>query len=221
MKRTTLILIFVISLIIAIILPFYFRDKTESFNQTLNLTATIISSVAAILTFIVALFLFDKYGIEATLLEKNTSAVFAFLEELKLTKFFIYGEKYGLNLEMHNPHLFSLESYYGDKLIFPIEYYDGLNKLLSISASPFMPKSIADKAQGLRFSVLAFDVKEEDYKKYSIVNLAGQYKMDGKYGRFNHEDMTLFQFLNILDEIKTETVNWIKKNSNYAPDLNL
>jgi hypothetical protein len=221
MKRPILILIFLISIIIAIILPFCLREKTESLNATLNLTATIISSIAAILTFIVALVLFDKYGIEASLLEKNTTAVFTLLEEIKLNRFYVHGPRFALNIEMHNPYFPHLEVYYSEKLLFPSEYYNGLNKLLSISASPFMPKSIAEKTKKLQFSVLTFDVRKEDFDQYSVVNISGQPNVNGEYGRFNNEDMTLFQFMNIIGDIKTEVINWIKDHSSYSADLNL
>ncbi len=221
MNRTTLILVAIATVLISIILPFIFKDKTETFNQTLTLTATIISAISAVLTFVIAILLYNKFGIETPLLEKNTSVVIAFLEELKKTRFSISSERYELQIIMHDPYYPTLESYYSDKLLFSLEYYHDLDKLFDISSSPFMPKPISDKVNKMRFGVLSYDVSDEEIKKLSKVSLFGQRKNEAKYGRFNHEDMTLFEFLKIMDEVKNETIGWINKNSNYAPDLNL
>jgi len=84
-----------------------------------------------------------------------------------------------------------------------------------------MPKSIYEKVDKLRFYILSMDVKDEDLDKYATVQVLGQPLIETKFGRFNNQDITLFEFLNIIDDLKTEIKNWISKNSNYSPDLNI
>ena len=219
-KRNISILL-ILTILLAIILPIFLHDKTETPNQTINIIATIISSFASVLTLIIAILLFNKFGIETPLLEKNTSVVFAFIEELKKTRLFINGKNYGLMIRLHDSYHTSFEEYYGEKLIFSREYLDGLSKLFEISESPFMPKSIYQKVDQLKFYILSMDIKDEDLNNFATVTVLGQAIIDAKFGRFNHKDMTLFELLNIIDDIKSETVKWISKNSNYSPDLNL
>jgi hypothetical protein len=223
MKNKQNIAIFLIlAIFLSIILPISFRDKSETVNQTLNIIATLTSAIASLLTLIIAIILFNKYGIETPLLQKNTEVVFSFLEEFKKTSFLIQGKNYGLMITLHSSSQYThFEDWYGEKLLFSTEYMSSLDKLMKISESPFMPKSIYDKIDKLRFHVLVMDIKDEDLDKYATVMTIGQQLIGAKFGRFNHQDMTLFEFLNIIEEVKSEIVKWISKNSNYSPDLNI
>ncbi len=220
-NKRTLSIVLILTILLAVILPILLRDKNETPNQTLNIIVTIISTCASLLTLIIAILLFNKFGIETPLLEKNTSIVFEFIEELKKIRLFVNGKNYGLMLQLHNSSHTSFEEYYGERLIFSIEYLEGLKKIFKISESPFMPKTIHLKVDQLKFYILTMDIKDEDLDKYATVRVQGQSLIDVKFGRFNRKDMTLLEFLNIIDDIKTEIVNWINKHSNYPVDLNL
>lgn len=218
-KNIILILIFTISL--AVFLPIIFREKTEGFNQTLSIIGTLISSISGLLTLIIAIILFNKFGIETPLLQKNSDVVFKFLVEFKKTGFFIQGKNFGLFIRIQDDFSKNFEKRYGQKLLFSTEYSSGLNKLIKISESPFMPRSIYEKVGKLRIYSLTFDVKEEDFDKYATVQVLGQPLIGAKFGRFNYQDITLYEFLNIIDDLTTELKNWIKEHSNYSPDLNI
>lgn len=222
-NRSNILLILSLTLILSVVLPILFRDNSETVNQTLNIIATLTSSIASLLTLIIAILLFNKFGIETPLLQKNTDVVFSFLEEFKKTGFKIEGQdvKFVLFIRVHHPIHKHFEERYSEKLLFSANFISDLEKLMKIAESPFMPKSIYDKVIKLNFFVLSYDVKDEDIKNYATVEVLGQQRTDAKFGRFNHQDMTLFGFLNIIDEIKTELIEWINKHSNYSPDLNI
>ncbi|MDO8992997.1 hypothetical protein [Daejeonella sp.] len=122
---------------------------------------------------------------------------------------------------MQDQHHKYFEDWYSQKLLFSTEYFSGLDRLMKISESPFMPKSIYRKVDKLRYHVLVMDVKDEDLDNYATVQVSGQSLIEAKFGRFNHQDMTIFEFLNIIDDLKTEIKSWISKHSNYSPDLNI
>ncbi len=220
-NKRNIIFILILTISLAVFLPIIFRDKTEGFNQILNIIGTLISSIAGLLTLLIAILLFNKFGIETPLLQKNTEVVFSFLEEFKKTSFQIQGKNFGLFVRIQDQHHKHFEDWYGQKLLFSTEYSSGLDRLIKLSESPFMPKSIYEKVDKLRFYVLVMDVKDEDLDKYATVQVLGQPLIGAKFGRFNHQDMTLFEFLNIIDDLKTEIKNWISKHSNYSPDLNI
>ncbi|MES2679411.1 MAG: hypothetical protein V4635_05975 [Bacteroidota bacterium] len=219
-NKRTLFIILTITLVGAIVIPILFRDSEETANQTINVIVTIVSSMASLLTLVIAILLFNKFGIETPLLEKNTSTVFNLIEEMKKVRFFISGDKYSLMVRLHDSSHTSYESWYSERLAFSTEYIEGLDRLFKISDSPFMPKTIYEKVDRLRFFVMTI-ISDEDLKKYATVQVAGQSLIGAKYGRFNEKDMTLLEFLDIIDDIKTETVNWISKHSNFPADLNL
>ncbi|MBK6876853.1 MAG: hypothetical protein IPG99_10495 [Ignavibacteria bacterium] len=220
-NKKNIIFILILTIGLAVFLPLIFREEREDFNQTLNIIGTLISAIAGLLTLLIAIVLLNKFGIETPLLQKSTEVVFSFLEEFKKTSFFIQGKGFGLQVRIQDQHHKHFEDWYAEKLLFSTEYYSGLDRLMKISESPFMPKSIYEKVAKLRFYLLVMDVKDEDLSNYATVQVSGQSLIGAQYGRFNHQDMTLFEFLNILDDLKTEIKSWIDKHSNYSPDLNI
>lgn len=220
MKRQTIGLILLLTLLLAILLPIIFRDKTESPNNVINIIGTLVSSISSLLTLLIAVILFNKYGIEAPLLQKKSEVVFAFLEEFKKVGFFIRGGNFGLLVRPYDQHNEFFEEWYSEKLIFSTEYLDGLDEVMKVSDSPFMPKSIYEKVNKLRFYTLV-EVGENDLVKYAKVQVLGKPVKDSKYGLLNNAELTLFEFLNIIDDIKSAIKVWISENSNIPPDLNI
>lgn len=220
-EKRSFIFILLLVIAVAVFVPIFFRADKEDFNQTLNIISTLISAIAGLLTLLIAILLFNKFGIETPLLQKNTEIVFSFLEEFKKTSFFIQGKTFALMVRTQDQHHKLFEDWYSQKLLFSANYSSGLDRLLKISESPFMPKSIYEKMDKLRFYMLTMDVKDDNLDDYAIVQVAGQSLIEEKFGRFNHQDMTLFEFLILIDDLKTEIKNWINKHSNYSPDLNI
>lgn len=144
-NKGNIIFILILTISLAVFLPIIFIEKTEGFNQTLNIFGTLISSIAGLLTLLIAIILFNKFGIETPLLQKNTEVVFLFLEEFKKTSFLIQGKSFGLFIRIQDQHHKHFEDWYGQKLLFSTEYSSGLDRFMKISESPFMPKSIYEK----------------------------------------------------------------------------
>lgn len=220
MTKRSIIIVLLLTVSLSVILPIIFRDKTETFNQTINIVATLISSIASVMTLVIAIVLFNKFGIETPLLQKNTEIVFSFVEEFKKTRFTISGKSYSLYIQPHDSLHKYFEERYAEKLLFSMDFLKGLENLFKISESPFMPKTISEKVDRLKFYILVMDVKEEDLHKYATVTVSGQSLIGAEFGRFNEADMTLFEFINIIDDLRTEIDLWFKKHSNYSPDLN-
>jgi len=225
MKHRSLKYILVFTGILAIsFVPFLSREKNESINQVLNLSATIISALAASVTLFIALAIFNKYGVDTTLMEKSSSRVFDLLEEIKGTRFAFNSEKLWFNVGMSDPFKYhkGIEAYYQEKLIFPQSFANSLQKIFAISSSAFMPAVIADHVNRLQFFVLSFDVQENMIHNYLKVFVMGDKETsETEFGRFDGQDMTVFQFLNILEDIKTEIEKWITENSATPIKLNL
>jgi hypothetical protein len=223
-KRFLLSIALFLAIIFAIVVPFIFQTKEETVNQTINASASILSSIAALLTLIIALLLFNKYGVESPLIEKSSSKVFALLEEIKQTSFSIGNDRFYFWIKMSDPFKYSahIEKYYGEKLIFSNDYIYGLDKLFEISNNPFIPKDISEKMDKLQYFSLSFDVKESEQTNYTKVSVARFKKSEElTFGRFNSQDLTLFEFLKILDEVRIEVVQWIQNNSSINIKLNL
>jgi hypothetical protein len=219
MTRNQILYFSLISILISIIIPIVLKEESESYNQTFGTIATIIGSIASTLTLVIAILLYNRFGIESTLLEKNSFIVFSFLEKLKQTRIMIQSDRATLFLEINSQTLF--EDQYGEILLFSSEYYEGLQELSNIADSPFMPRSIADKFNQMKFSTISFDVAQEDIHKFATVSFIGYSHKDILWGKFNGENMTLMEYLNILEEIRFETIKWITEKSILDPNLNV
>lgn len=222
-RSITYLLIFVAIIFVAT-LPFIFRDGAESINQTLNLSATIISSLAAVVTLWIALLLFNKYGVESPLVEKSSSKVFDLLEQIKATRFSFGNDKLYFNVGMSDPFKYhkQLENYYKQNIIFSETYIYSLEKIFEISSNPFMPPPIFEKVDRLQFFMMSYDIGKDKENDYLKVQVMGDKKLaEPKFGRFNGADLTVFEFLNILEEIKTSIEKWVGDNSTIPVKLNL
>ncbi|MDR1501245.1 MAG: hypothetical protein LBT43_02155 [Prevotella sp.] len=217
-KYIATILIFVT--ILSVLLPFIFRSNTESINDTISIVAVLIGSFASLLTLLIAIILFNKFGIETSLLERNTEVVFSLLEEFKKISFIVSGENYALMIRPHDSFHKHFEKYYKEQLVFSVNYAYSLEKLSKISESPFMPKNIYNKVSKLSFITLVI-IEEENISKYATVMSPGDSLIGAKYGLFNQTEMTLLEFLNMIDDLRTEIISWIEKNSSYPLDLNI
>ncbi len=213
---------FLIPIILAsIILPFLFKVESEPFNQTLNTVGGLISSIAGLITLLIAIILFNKFGIETPLLEKKTEIVFSFIEEYKKVVFSIGCKRFVLFVRLYNPDHLLFEEWYSEKLMFSPDYADGLNTLNKISNNPFMPKTISEKMNNLNFNMLLMDIENKDIDEYAKVIVSGKGNKENKFGRFNGEDLTLYDYLNLIDELRNEIISWLEKNSSYSVDLNI
>jgi hypothetical protein len=222
-KRFILYVGLIFGLIVAIALPIFFKTETESVNQIISLTTSIISTIASLFTFIIALSLFNRYGIEAPLIEKHTSNVFLLLEQLKKTQFSIVGQKFSFWIKMSDPFKYAsnIKDYYSEKLIFSEDYYYGLESLFEISNNPFIPKSIADTIDKFQFFVMLYDINEINCKEYAQVSVVKFKKSENpKFGRFNASDLTLLEFLTMIDEVKSAITKWLQSNSVSTVNLN-
>jgi len=70
-NKRNIIFILILTIGLAVLLPIIFREKSEGFNQTLNIIGSLISSIAGLVTLLIAIMLFNKFGIETPLLQKT------------------------------------------------------------------------------------------------------------------------------------------------------
>lgn len=219
-----LLCVLIAGIIVSVVLPLVFRDNSETANQTFIVIATLISSAASLLTLVIAILLFNKFGIEKPLLQKNIDVVFPLLEKFKNTTLFmekLRGEIFLMQIQANKPMLYNVKRYYDEKLLFSQDAISAFKDLTKMSNSSFMPKSIYLKISKLRVDSFSVVIDNEHPRKYATIDLFENFGKRGtQFGLLNGKDMSLFEFLNILDDIKSELINWIDKNSEYSHDLN-
>ena len=156
-RRTTI----VISIVIAIFLfvtPFFFRKET---NESIVSGVNLISGIASFLTLLIALLLYNKFGIETSLLEKQTKQVFELLENLNNYSVLLEGKDLFMKLNPAKPYMKFYEEYYERELVFSVKYIEGLQHIWKHVDNVFLPKEIANKLRLLQVFMIS-NLKEEN-----------------------------------------------------------
>lgn len=220
--KKIIILLSILAFSASIFLPFQFKEQSDSFNQTINISAALIAAIFSVLTFIVAIILFNKYGIDNSLLEKRTEVVFKLLEKINGLTYSIENEKFSFTFNLGSTERKNVEEFYGRKLSFSTDYYKDLEEIFEIGNSPFTPKSIIQKMEAIRPPVISFDIPDKEKSNYAKVYLFGHKNDTADFGRLNRSDITLYDFIVSYSEIKDSIVAWIKQNTTInTSDLNI
>lgn len=216
MKKGTIILIILITLALGIT-PFFF---TREVNETITVGAGIIGALASIITLLIALLLYSKYGVEKSVINKQTEAVFHLLTELKKTRFLIlWDEGNLLQLSLDTLGDEFLMDYENKKLLFSRSYIEEVNNIWEMAEDVFLPINIVDKIRPLMVQVISW---EKDKKDYMLVIVPGSSTKseDDLFGKLNQKDMTLKEFIYKWTLVIEESKKWLKEYSNATVNLN-
>lgn len=213
-RKSIIIISFFLSLFLSIIIPFLCKTENETISQTIGLIATMLSAFASLFTVYIAILLFEKFTIDEIFLSKSAHLVIDFREKYKKKRLFLSGNGGGIWFNVAEPFQSNYEEIYGENLLFSPEFIDGFEDLFELATNPHFPRKISDKVMKLSFSTIAFDVNQEELNSYYTVTVVGRQNKDlENWGRFNGDNMTIQEFLIILEDIKVEISNWIKDNS--------
>lgn len=203
---------------ILILFPFIIGD---SILNKISSSVSIISNVASFITVIIALLLYDKFGIDKSIKDKNLKASLDLLEQIKKTFITIQGDKFMIN---YRPTVFAMQWYedsYSKELIFSSSYSSDISFLTNFSDNLYLPKEIKLKLDELLpFSMTqtSEDIKMSDFGKVSI----GQPKdVEWKFDIINNEKVTLYDYLFKWDDLITTIQDWCNKHSDSKIDLNI
>ena len=223
-SKSTIIIFCIVFLILSVYLPFSFRDKTETLNQTINITSTLIAALASVVTLSLALLLYKKYGIDTAIIDKRRLIVFNLLEKINGLIFSVESHQVYFAISMDSSDKTYLEKFYSLKIIFSNAYLEELEKLFKISSNPFTPKAIVKKMEVLKFRLLSFNISDAEKPNFAKLYPLGHRNEQEDFGRLNSidADITLYDFIVMYQDVKDVTVEWISQNSSLKySDLNV
>ena len=156
MSKKYLFLITFALLAFAIIIPLFLCGG-ESILQIIDHISFIIAAICGLMTLVIAILLYDKYGVDKKIVDQNLEVVLHFVKELRNTNIYITGEGkrgYGMVVNLWNLDLPTkgdmMYRYMNDSLLFTLRYSWGFEELGIIRRDPFMPREIGvafDKIQ--------------------------------------------------------------------------
>jgi hypothetical protein len=222
MKRSLLIIGLSIILVGCILFPF-FANRTV--QESLSKGLAILSSVCLFLTLAIAFLLFNKYGIERTLLEKQTGAVFILIDELKKIRLVMQTENSILlfTTEREKLDFFKSGEYAKKVILFNVRYLESMMEISKALENAFMPKSIIDQFAPLRVRILSAVPNSEVSNKYITIDppASSAEKEKNIYGNINNQEITLQQYADDWKNLIIASEDWLQKNSDVNVKLNI
>ncbi len=92
--KTQIIISIIACVIILSLFPFLTKTKDESFNTTLSTSFTVLSTLISVTALIVAIILFDRFGINAKFKERQLEIVLELVQELKTIRLSVSTERF-------------------------------------------------------------------------------------------------------------------------------
>lgn len=230
MSKNKLWIISLIILFFAIAVPLGLSFRGETALSVIDSISASIAAACGVITVLIAILLYSKYGIEQSIKEKNYNVVLKIAEELKNTIVFARSDSkdvtYYVQLNAFDSDLCDdrgfVHKYLEDTVYFNLNYAHGLNRLFELSRDPFAPKEIAAAVQSIQLFSLA-EVKTEDCADhYAIVSvfMEGAPKYDEVVGKFNGRDMVMKDYIQLYQKVKTSLKDWLIKNGAKEGSLN-
>jgi hypothetical protein len=220
MKKTKIIIWSVSILSILIFVSPFLFGKSSDLVSLVSLASTILGAVATVATLIIAILLYDKFGLSSKLMEKQTDKVLELVDSLKEISFIVQGKKMKYFIQANRPKLESFKDIPDYKidsgkqiLISPDSYAQAIKGILLLGRSYWLPKEIKEK---LKF----FDVYGTQYvdnpSDESFVKLGFIFNYGETDWSSTFPAMTFQEFNSNLYKLVDEISNWIKKYTNIS-----
>ena len=232
--KTFLNCIFWIVLVGCIALPLAFSVSFKDY--TINVT-TMLSGLCGLITLLVAIRLYDKYGVESKAKERNMKAVEDAIAELQKVDFIINYQAENKDGETPINYVISLTfqsnkeqitKYLSPEALSSLLYYKGsgmygcLQVSENIRSNLFLPTNIVDAATKL--AVFKYEPQNIDTEKRPLTTLSASSvkirALDGPDYNLPEQHLTVIQFIDAYFEIKESILGWYKSQGIETRELN-
>ena len=215
-------LLFILLIIASSIVPVSLKSQGEDTIHVIDHIAFLIAAVCSIITVVVAILLYDKYGVGSKIVDKNLQLVLQAIEVLKKTNAFAKCENdngsYILRLNFWTTEISQLDMmkrYLDDPVYFRISYAYAFEKLFQLCQDPLLPKSISEKIKNLQLYLLPDSNQNINDSRYAVISAhyeGVQDLDDSVVGKFNGHDMTLREYILKYEAVKTAIKQWLKEH---------
>jgi len=210
--------------ILAFVLPFVISKSSDSYLSILSTSFTGLGAIASLFTLVIALILYQRFGIESRFIERQTDKTLELVDIIKGKVINVKTKKYNYFLR------FKID----DKNILKEKFYDYLNpkiiiikhndyeiftrSLYEIRKSYWLPKEIKEKMGFLIIyghKKLSDDSNSEKYARLNFENdNSGDYVLP-------MPEMTVADYIKKKNELTKSIENWLSKHSDIKIDLKL
>ena len=231
MKKTFLYILATL-LLFSVVVPILLNTAGEDAIHVIDHISMIIAAICGVITAIIAILLFDKYGVDKKIIDKNLEVVLQFVEEMRKTTIFIRGESktggsYAMMIKFWNKPIEKddfMSRCLNDKLFFKLNYGYALDNLCEISKNPFMPPEISNQFQKITLNVLPEISEDEKQNGFAVatssVNLLELEEQDMIIGKLNGHDFTVGVFIDNYMEVRDAIKQWLQSHNVDESSLN-
>lgn len=217
--KNILILLAVVIIILQTILLSLKGDPSNAITNGAN----IVSAICSLGTLALAILLYNKYGIDSKLIEKNTDIVFKLVTEFNKLFFIVEGPEsnnYLLIVRLNNKNLNEIFSeQLNQPICFTTDFFELLDPIMSLCDDPFMPPTIAEAGKSLSVNRI---VGIKDYhKKYAIIKRSAAKLSDDNFvGLLNEKEITLGEYITAFQQFKNVIIQWLQLHSGNSVEMN-
>ena len=204
-----------------IILPFLLKGNAD---QDLRVGGSLISALASMTTMIIALLLFDKYGLKKSRIEKQSEITIQFLSLIKDLSFWMHSSRSFLQYKPGSNQESIYELVYSTKLFFDDTYIGAISEISDYGYDINMPRTIADKIKVLKpYSMIPIEKDDvpDDGFIVSMHPLSKSRIIEKVFSKINERELTLFEYHTSWTDIIDSAKDWLSKNNIDINDLNI
>lgn len=222
-QNSILILVSIFICAVVFIFPFFLRSDSDSLNSIFATAFTAIGACATLITMIVALSLYQKYGMDSKLIEQQTHKVFELIDQIKGKSLTIHTQeiKYFLrfiNIEedLKNDPVFN--KMYSKKIaVNTDDYLMFLQPLRTFMSSYLLPTEI--KTHLKSFDLYAVD-EEIEFSYENYVKMSYEHKIDDSFFVM-FPALTVEEFIDRKNMLIKSIEDWLSKHTSIKLDFEM
>ena len=221
-KRSHLIGSTIIICVVVFIVPFVIKSKSDTYISVFSLSFTALGTVATFATLVIAILLYDRFGLKGLFIERQTDKVLELARHLKNINLNAQAKTftYIVHINFNTLKMFEgFPPYKEDQtktILLSFEDYElFMKEIYEFKNSYWLPEKIKQKLKFLEI----FGMKEvEDFNDGNYIKFSFGYSSE------NDTKITIpkltFEMLNInFHALINEIDEWIKKHSEIPIDL--
>ncbi|HQK40262.1 MAG TPA: hypothetical protein PLO52_09135 [Flavobacterium alvei] len=224
-KKKKLINISVLLCVIAFILPFFFKKSNDSLLSTISVSFTAIGATATLITLFIAIFLYERFGLESRFINNQTDKVLELVDQLKGKSircetnngtYLLGTNRDKLKFVKEFPKFNEIDK---EKIVLITleDYKNSWDKVLEISRSYWLPQKIKEKISFLNL-IMVTNVENPLNNEY--VRLKFDTENENEWVEILPK-LTLLEFINNLDNLSKSIEKWLKQHSDITIDFKL
>lgn len=224
MKRSTkkLLVLLVAAVVLGISLTIPLMISECNWNKFWQ-SRDILAALSSFITLIIALLLYNRFGIEESVLERRNNAVISLLEAMKKLRLVLDGDAgiFAFNVNGRQFDLLEANNLGGKTLLFNYLYLGEMKEIYNAVEDLLMPPKVHAAFDPLVFHF--FNVVKPDQivsSEYLLIDPVA-FTTTESHGTFNNQTITLSQYISYWKAVIQVSNEWLHDNSSIKIDLNI